>query len=124
MGRSYEQICPIARALDVVGERWTLLILRELFFGKTRFSELQAGLPGIPTRILSERLKKLEASGLVAREVYSQHPLRAAYQLTEAGRGLKPVLAAVARWGLDNFLNDNERRLVLEHVPPDLLSLR
>ena len=100
MAKSYEQECPIARTLDIIGERWTLLILRDLLvFEKTKFSELQERLPGIPTRLLSDRLKKLELSGLVERQLYSQHPLRAGYRPTRKGRALKPVLGALAAWG-------------------------
>jgi len=103
MARSYKQSCPIARTLDIVGERWTLLILRDLLvFAKTRFSEFQETMPGIPARILSERLKMLEAQGLVEREVYSQHPLRASYRPTAKGRSFKPVLGALAAWGTEH----------------------
>ena len=103
MARSYQQRCPIARTLDVVGERWTLLILRDLLVsGKTKFSELQESLPGIPTRLLSERLQKLEAQGLIKREVYSEHPLRAGYRPTEKGLSFKPVLGALAAWGSEH----------------------
>ena len=112
MARSYEQICPIAQTLDVIGERWTLLILRDLYFGKTKFSELQESLPGIPTRVLSERLKKLQEHGLVEREVYSQHPLRAGYQLTDKGKSLRPVLAALAAWGFVHRLSEDPRNLL------------
>jgi DNA-binding HxlR family transcriptional regulator len=107
MARSYDQGCPIALTLDIVGERWTLLILRDLLvFGKTKYSELQESLPGIPARILSERLKKLEANGLVEREVYSQHPLRAGYRPTSKGLSLKPVLGALAAWGTEHCLSE------------------
>jgi len=103
MARSYEQGCPIARTLDIIGERWTLLILRDLLlFGKTKFSELQESLPGIPARVLSDRLKKLEANALIEREVYSEHPLRAGYRPTEKARSLKPVLGALAAWGTEH----------------------
>jgi DNA-binding HxlR family transcriptional regulator len=123
MTRSYEQFCPIAKTLDIIGERWTLLILRDLFFGKTKFSELQDASPRIPTRVLSDRLKKLQANGLVEREVYSQHPLRAGYRLTEKGRSLKPILGVIAQWGLDELLNEREREAVLGHIPAELLPL-
>lgn len=123
MARSYQQFCPIARTLDLIGERWTLLILRDLLvFDKTRFSELQEGLPGIPARVLSDRLKKLVDEGLVARRVYSEHPLRAAYHPTEKGGSLRPVLAAIAQWGMDELLTEEERRVVRDHVPAGLLS--
>jgi DNA-binding HxlR family transcriptional regulator len=119
MARSYEQICPIAQTLDIIGGRWTLLLLRELFFGKSKFSELQEGLPGVPTRVLSDRLKQLEAHGLVAREVYSQHPLRAGYRLTAQGESLKPVLGALAAWGMAHRLTDEQRAIIEQHVPED-----
>jgi DNA-binding HxlR family transcriptional regulator len=123
MARSYEQFCPIARTLDIIGERWTLLILRDLLvFDKTRFSELQESLSGIPARVLSDRLKKLVELGFVARRVYSEHPLRAAYHPTEKGESLRPVLGAIAQWGMDELLTEQERRVVLEHVPSGLLS--
>jgi DNA-binding HxlR family transcriptional regulator len=123
MARSYEQFCPIARTLDIIGERWTLLILRDLIvFDKTRFSEFQESLPGIPARVLSDRLKKLVEQGFVERRVYSEHPLRAGYHLTEKGETLGPVLRAIAQWGMDELLTEQERRVVIEHVPSGLLS--
>jgi DNA-binding HxlR family transcriptional regulator len=123
MARSYDQFCPIARTLDLIGERWTLLILRDLaVFDKTRFSEFQETLPGIPARVLSDRLKKLIGQGLVERRVYSEHPLRAGYHLTERGESLRPILQAIAQWGMDQLLTEHERKVVLDHVPAGLLS--
>jgi len=123
MARSYDQFCPIARTLDLIGERWTLLILRDLLvFGKTRFSEFQEGLPGIPARVLSDRLKKLTEQGLVSRRVYSEHPLRAGYYPTEKGETLRPVLGAIAQWGMAELLTERERQAVLEHIPSGSLS--
>jgi DNA-binding HxlR family transcriptional regulator len=125
MSRSYDQMCPIAQTLDLVGERWTFLILRDLLvFEKTKFSELQESLPGIPARILSERLKKLQANGLVEREVYSQHPLRAGYRPTEKGLSLKPLLGALAAWGAEHCLSPEERERALQHVPAELRPFR
>jgi DNA-binding HxlR family transcriptional regulator len=92
--------CPIARALDVVGERWTILILRELLrFGPRKFHEFQRGLPGISANTLSARLKRLEDSGIVERRFYEQHPPRAEYVLTDKGTELRPVLKALFDWG-------------------------
>lgn len=122
MARSYDQMCPIARTLDLVGERWTLLILRELYFGRSRFTEIARGLPGVPARLLSERLKKLEAEGVVERALYSEHPLRAEYRLTQLGESLKPVLAALATWGLEHCLSDAEAEEVRRHLPPHVLA--
>ncbi|HZU76840.1 MAG TPA: helix-turn-helix domain-containing protein [Dehalococcoidia bacterium] len=105
--KSYGQNCPVAKSLDILGDRWTLLIIRELFFGRTRFAEFQARLPGIPTNLLGDRLKQLEESGIVARRFYCQHPPRAEYVLTEKGKALDRTLGALAEWG-DRFANENE----------------
>ncbi|MDZ4278385.1 MAG: helix-turn-helix domain-containing protein [Dehalococcoidia bacterium] len=121
MARSYDQLCPIARTLDIIGERWTLLILREFVLGRTRFSEFLEQLSGIPATVLSDRLKKLERQRLVERVIYSQHPLRAEYHLTAKGETLKPVLGAIGSWGVDHVLTPRERALVLEHVPAGLI---
>ncbi len=111
MPKPYNQICPIARTLDVVGDRWTILIVRDLFFGRTRFNQFLESSPGLPSKVLSDRLKKLEEYGLVERSVYCQHPLRAEYRLTEHGRSLAPVLDAIVRWGLDHcFQGEPEAR--------------
>jgi DNA-binding HxlR family transcriptional regulator len=114
--RSYEQQCPIARTLDLVGDRWTLLIVRDLFFGKTKFTEFLQVSPGMPTRMLSARLKSLEADGLVERSVYCAHPLRAEYRLTDAGRSLRPVLEALVAWGLEHAITPEERSIVVEKI--------
>lgn len=98
--RRYAQDCPVARSLDVLGERWTLLIIHELLEGEARFSELGVRLPGIPSNLLSARLKTLERVGLVRRTLYSNHPPRAYYGLTEAGLALRSVLDALHAWGL------------------------
>ncbi|MBS0294737.1 MAG: helix-turn-helix transcriptional regulator [Proteobacteria bacterium] len=100
MANGYDLDCPIARALDVVGERWAPLILRDLFRkGPLRFADLQASLRGIAPNTLSARLKALEAAGVVASRLYVSHPPRAEYYLTEKGRALGPVLKALHDWG-------------------------
>lgn len=99
--RRYSQDCPIARTLDVVGDRWTLLIMRDMFLGASKFSEFREN-SSIPPKVLSARLKLLMEHGLVEREVYSEHPLRAEYRPTERGRSLLPVLLAIGQWGLQN----------------------
>jgi DNA-binding HxlR family transcriptional regulator len=98
--KSYGQSCPIARTLDILGDRWTLLIVRDLFLGRTRFAEFQASLQGIPTNLLGDRLKQLEEHGIVTRRFYSEHPPRAEYVLTEKGKALDPVLGALSEWGV------------------------
>lgn len=95
--------CPIACTLDLLGDRWTLLVLRDLFLGKRRFDELMASPEGISTNILAERLKRLEALRLVAKAPYGAHPNRFDYALTERGRSLGPVLHRIAQWGLEHL---------------------
>jgi DNA-binding HxlR family transcriptional regulator len=91
--------CPIATTLDIVGDRWTLVILRDMLTGKSRYSEFMASPEGITTNILADRLNRMEASGLVERSPYQERPKRYAYTLTDKGRGLHPVLQAICRWG-------------------------
>ena len=96
----YELACPVARALNVVGERWTILILRDLLRqGPCRFQGLLASLSGIAPNTLSARLKSLEDDGIVERRFYADHPPRAEYVLTDKGRSLGPVLKALHNWG-------------------------
>ncbi|MBW4519865.1 MAG: helix-turn-helix transcriptional regulator [Scytolyngbya sp. HA4215-MV1] len=93
--------CPIACTLDLLGDRWTLLIVRDMMFlGKQRFEEFLESPEGISTNILASRLKFLEEMGLVEKQPYSNHPRRMNYQLTEPGKSLRPVLKAIAVWGL------------------------
>jgi len=101
MKRHYEtqQECPIARSLDLVGDRWTILVLRDLRLGRTRFADLLRSLEGISPNLLSARLKTLEREGLVARRLYSEHPPRAEYVLTEHGDAFGVVLKAMYDWG-------------------------
>lgn len=94
--RNYGQYCGVATALELVGERWALLIVRDLLVGPRRYSDLKAGLPRIPTNILSTRLKELQQSGVV-RRLPMAHGL--AYALTEYGQGLEDVVLALGRWG-------------------------
>jgi DNA-binding HxlR family transcriptional regulator len=91
--------CPIATALDVVGDKWTLVIVRDMLIGKTRFGAFLDSPEGIPTNILTDRLRRLEEAGLVDRRPYQDRPPRHEYTLTPAGEGLLPVLQAICRWG-------------------------
>jgi DNA-binding HxlR family transcriptional regulator len=93
--RSYDQFCPIASALDAVGDRWALLVVRELVLGSRRFSQLAEGLPGISSDILTARLRALESAKIVRRV----GDVRPAYELTEGGRALSPILRELVRWG-------------------------
>lgn len=98
-GRQKRSDCPVSHALDVFGDRWTLVIVRDLWFGKTRFGELLAAPEKIPTNILANRLKQLERFEVVERVAYQERPKRFEYRLTEKGRDLAPVLRAMAEWG-------------------------
>jgi DNA-binding HxlR family transcriptional regulator len=97
--KDYGQRCPVAKTLEIVGDRWTLLIVRDLLGGTRRFQDLQTGLPGLAPNILSDRLKLMEEQGLVARRFYSDHPPRAEYALTAKGQELGVVIGALAVWG-------------------------
>jgi DNA-binding HxlR family transcriptional regulator len=90
--------CPVTSTLDIFGDKWTLIVVRDLLLGKRLYREFSESPEGIPTNILADRLKRLEAEGVVTREPYQQRPLRYAYQLTEKGEDLLPVLAEIARW--------------------------
>jgi DNA-binding HxlR family transcriptional regulator len=95
--RSYDQYCGLARALDVLGERWTLLIVRNLLLGPQRYSELLRGLPGITTNLLAKRLQEMETEGLIERG--GEGSEAAAYRLTPLGQALEPAIHALGRWG-------------------------
>jgi DNA-binding HxlR family transcriptional regulator len=97
--KRYDQYCPIAHALEVVGERWTLLIVRELVAGPKRYTDLVAGLPGIGTNILASRLRVLETEGVVEKHRLPPPAASQVYELTERGRGLTSVLRELAHWG-------------------------
>jgi DNA-binding HxlR family transcriptional regulator len=99
--RSYGQYCSIAKALDVVGDRWTLLIIRELLIrGACRYTDLKNGLPGIATNLLSDRIRELESAGLIRREEAPPPVATTLFHLTEAGVELQPVLDALGGWGV------------------------
>src|ERR1700720_1185502 len=96
----YDRRCPIARTPDIIGERWTILILRDLVLvGPRKFQDFERSLAGISPNTLSARLKRLEDAGLVERRFSEQHPPRAEYLLTEKGKDLRPVLRALLDWG-------------------------
>jgi DNA-binding HxlR family transcriptional regulator len=99
MRKSYEQYCPIAHALDLVGERWALLVVRELMHGPKRYTDLTGHLPGIGTNILAARLRALEECGIVAKRKLPPPAASQVYELTEYGRSLRPVMRELALWG-------------------------
>jgi DNA-binding HxlR family transcriptional regulator len=97
--RTYGDMCGIARALDVIGERWALLVVRELIFGPKRFTDLRAGLPNIGPDVLSQRLRELEGAGVLSRRTLAPPAASRVYELTDRGRSLEPVLLALGEWG-------------------------
>lgn len=104
MSRTYNQDCVLAYSFDLLGERWTFLIIRELFLGPRRFGDLHAALPGIGTNLLSKRLKELEESGLIA----STGDGRNQYRLTDVGEGLRPTVRSLMFWAIEYFMNRPE----------------
>ena len=107
--RSYGQYCSVAKALDVVGDRWTLLIIRELLLqGPCRYTDLKNGLPGIATNLLADRLHDLESAGLVRREEAAPPVATTLFHLTEAGAELEPVLDALGGWGIRYMAQPDE----------------
>jgi DNA-binding HxlR family transcriptional regulator len=99
MAKRYDQFCPVAHALSLVGERWSLLVVRELLKGPRRYTDLAAGLPGIGTNILATRLRDLETAGVVEKRKLPPPVASTVYQLTEYGAGLEEAVHAIARWG-------------------------
>ena len=97
--RTYGQYCGLAKALDLVGERWALLVVRELLLGPKRFTDLLDGLPGVSTNVLATRLRQLERAGVVERTQLPPPAASSVYELTAYGRGLEPAVAALGRWG-------------------------
>jgi DNA-binding HxlR family transcriptional regulator len=114
--RSYDEYCSVAKALDLVGDRWTLLIVRELSLrGPSRYTDLRNGLPGVATNLLADRLRDLEAAGLVAREEAPPPVATTLFRLTERGAGLKPVLDELMRWGLPLMAEQRDEDAVRSH---------
>ncbi|MEU4093432.1 helix-turn-helix domain-containing protein [Streptomyces sp. NPDC026673] len=113
--RSYDQYCAVARALDTVGERWTLLIVRELLAGPRRYTDLHADLPGVSTDVLASRLKEMERDGLVTRRRLAPPGAAYVYELTRRGRELFAVLGALAEWGAEELRDPRPTDAVRAH---------
>ncbi len=100
MSRKYDLSCPVARALNVIGDRWAILVLRDFFLhGPRRFQDFEQSLTGITPAMLSQRLRELESNEVIESELYAEHPPRRVYRLTPKGRELGPVLLAMKAWG-------------------------
>lgn len=119
--RSYDDGCGIARALDVVGERWALLVIRELLLGPKRFSDLRAGLPGVSANILADRLRELDESGVLVRRKLQPPAGSWVYELTDRGRGLEQVILDLGSWGLRSTSPPDGAEIGVDSV---MLSLR
>ncbi len=100
MTKDYEQYCPVAAGWERIGERWTLLIVRDLLFGPMRYSDLETRLPGIATNVLASRLKDLQRAGIIDKRELPPPAASTVYQLTDLGHGLLPVLVEVGKWGM------------------------
>jgi DNA-binding HxlR family transcriptional regulator len=114
--RSYDEYCSLARSLDVVGDRWTLLVVRELTLrGPSRYTDLRAGLPGIATNLLADRLRELEQAGVVEREEAPPPVATTLFRLTARGERLRPALEALARWGMPLMAEQKPTDAVRSH---------
>jgi DNA-binding HxlR family transcriptional regulator len=120
----YGQYCGLAKALDLVGERWTLLIIRELAFGPRRFSDLVEGLPGISTAVLTERLNRLEEARLIIRRTLPPPAASKVYELTEDGRDLARAIVPLAAWGVRLLAANRRKRTEAFHPAWGLLFIR
>jgi DNA-binding HxlR family transcriptional regulator len=121
--RSYGEACRLAVALDLVGERWALLVVRELLLGPKRFTDLRAGLPNASTNILSERLRELERGGVVRRRKLPPPAATQVYELTEWGRELEPVVTQLGSWGARSPIPPEHRRINTDSIVLALRSL-
>jgi DNA-binding HxlR family transcriptional regulator len=117
LGREYDQVCSIARTLEVLGERWTLLIIRDVFSRRRRFDQIQENL-GIARNVLSARLDRLVAEGILEKRPYQERPPRHEYFLTEKGLELWPVMVSMMHWG-DRHLTDGGPPVVIRHKDCD-----
>lgn len=104
---NHQECCAVESTLKVIGGRWKLLILRELFRGTKRFSELQRAINGISQRMLTQQLRGLESDGIVNRKIYPQVPPKVEYSLTPLGESLNPILNSMHKWGLKHSASEN-----------------
>ena len=126
MERTYksQEACPVARTLDVLGDRWTLLVVRDLLLGHSKFGDILKSLEGISPNLLADRLKRLEQQGMVTRAFYCDHPPRAEYCMTEKGQELVSVMRAIAEWGVRYELDDEQRADPLLRESMAILGIR
>ena len=101
--------CPVATTVELIGNKWKLLIIRNLLDGEQRFTQLKNGIPGISQKVLTDNLRIMEEEGIISREVFAQVPPKVIYSLTEIGKSLLPIIDAMAEWG-DNYKNNLNRQ--------------
>jgi DNA-binding HxlR family transcriptional regulator len=97
----FRSLCPVASSLDLIGDRWTIVIIRDMFAGASKYGDFLASYERITTNILADRLHRMEVDGLVSKVAYQDHPPRYSYSLTPKGEALRPVLEALKQWGLE-----------------------
>ena len=114
--------CPIANTLDILGDKWTLLVIRDLFAGKSTYGDFQASPERIPTNILADRLAKLEAQGVITKTRDEKTRRKFTYRLTEKGADLIPILLALTEWSAKHDTYANGTRNIIQGAPPDLLE--
>lgn len=102
--------CPVASLLDIIGDKWTMLVIRDLYMGKSTYKEITESPEGIPTNILADRLKRLEQYNIISKEPYQENPVRYHYQLSASGQSLAPVLKAMADWGMSHIANTRMKK--------------
>lgn len=120
--RSYNQFCPASRALDLIGERWTLLIVRDLLRGPRRYTDLRAGLPGMASNLLAHRLSEMEDAELIRRDETDDPKARAIYSLTERGEELRPVVITIGRFGLPYLDMPTDDQPMIDDMLPEALA--
>lgn len=113
--KAWRSVCPITNTLDLLGDKWTLIIIRDLFLGKTNYSEFQDSPEGIPTNILAARLKKMLENEIISKDAYQQKPVRYAYTLTSKGKTLAPIVKEIVKWGLNNIPGTDDK-LAKEYI--------
>ncbi len=113
--------CPVSCSLDLLGDKWTLLVVRDLLLGKKTYTEFLKSPEGIPTNLLAERLKRLQAAGIIDKSRYQERPVRHAYHLTEKGRDLRPVLLAMINWG-NKYIPGTVTRAQIAAMAPHLVE--
>jgi len=117
LNREYDQVCSLARSLEILGERWTLLVIRDVFYGKRRFDAIQEDL-GVARNVLSSRLARLVDEGILEKRAYQERPVRYEYFLTEKGIDLWPTMITLMHWG-DRYVADHGPPVVIHHKECD-----